>query len=457
MVIVERECQCQASYHPITDLVIDRYYGASSPYDELTVENLQLLTVKQAVADGVYFAQNVDFAFDTNHSSNAPQAPWVFSGGSYSGALSAWTASVAPGTFWAYHSSSAPVEAIEDYWQYFSPVQEGMATNCSKDVTLVIDYVDSILLNGTADEILALKTQFGMETLEHDDDFASVLQNGPWSWQELSNYSPYSEFFTFCDAVENVEAGAAVTPGPDGVGLEKALAGYAAWINDTIAGPDACTYYGYDEYDLSCYDSYDANNTIFTDITVDNAPNRQWNWILCNEPLNYWQDGAPEGRPTIVSRLVTAEYWERQCALFFPPTDGYSYGQAEGLTVTDVNEWSQGWDITNTTRLTWTNGEFDPWRTASVSSGYRPGGALKSTAEAPVNITPQGVHCYDLILKNGVNNAGVQAVIDTEVAQMVKCKFSLAIFPGIRRSVTYANRSRGCRVLCPGLLGGEKE
>lgn len=37
------------------------------------------------------------------------------SGGSYSGALTAWLESVSPGTFWAYHSTSAPVEAIYDY------------------------------------------------------------------------------------------------------------------------------------------------------------------------------------------------------------------------------------------------------------------------------------------------------------------------------------------------------
>lgn len=46
---------------------------------------------------------------------NLIEQPWVLSGGSYSGALSAWTESTAPGTFWAYHASSAPVEAIYDY------------------------------------------------------------------------------------------------------------------------------------------------------------------------------------------------------------------------------------------------------------------------------------------------------------------------------------------------------
>jgi hypothetical protein len=98
-----------AEYH------LDRFWGESSPYDDLTAENLQLLTLKQAIADFVYFAKTVALPFDTAHFSNADKAPWVFSGGSYSGALAAWTESTSPGTFWAYHASSAPVEAIDDY------------------------------------------------------------------------------------------------------------------------------------------------------------------------------------------------------------------------------------------------------------------------------------------------------------------------------------------------------
>ena len=57
-------------------------------------------------------------------------------------------------------------------WQYFAPVQEGMAKNCSADVSLVVDHVDSVLTNGTAAEILALKKMFGLQDLEHNDDFA---------------------------------------------------------------------------------------------------------------------------------------------------------------------------------------------------------------------------------------------------------------------------------------------
>lgn len=133
--------------------------------------------------------------------------------------------------------------------------------------------------------------------------------------------------------------------------------------------------------------------------------------------FDYWQDGAPENTSTIVSRLVTAEYWQRQCALFFPPPG--TYGDAEGATPDRVNAYTGGWNtVDNTTRLMWTNGEFDPWRDSTVSSDYRPGGPFEGTADAPVNIVPAGIHCSDMLANNGVANAGVQAVIDAAVAQI---------------------------------------
>ena len=76
---------------------------------------MQHLTLKNSIADLTLFAKTVKLPFDKNGSSSATKAPWVLSGGSYSGALAAWTEHTAPGTFWAYHASSAPVEAISDY------------------------------------------------------------------------------------------------------------------------------------------------------------------------------------------------------------------------------------------------------------------------------------------------------------------------------------------------------
>lgn len=76
-------------------------------------------------------------------------------------------------------------------------------------------------------------------------------------------------------------------------------------------------------------------------------------------PANYNSNsGAPSNVPSIVSRTVNADYWQRQCPLFFPEVNGYTYGSASGRTAEQVNAYTQGWDLTNTTRLMWANGYY---------------------------------------------------------------------------------------------------
>lgn len=112
-----------------------------------------------------------------------------------------------------------------------------MPTNCSADVISVIEYVDSVLLSNDTAAKNELKAKFGLEGLEHDDDFASVLENGPWQWQGNSFTTGYSSFYQWCDAVENVGAlfpNTSSVPGAEGVGLTKALDGYAKWIREEV-------------------------------------------------------------------------------------------------------------------------------------------------------------------------------------------------------------------------------
>lgn len=162
-------------------------------------------------------------------------------------------------------------------------------------------------------------------------------------------------------------------------------------------------------------DTYNASSPIYTDLTVDNPWDRQWEWILCNEPLAYWQDGAAYGTPSLVSSLVSAEYWQRQCGLYFTPPG--TFGSEVGKSVATTNAYTKGWDIEGTTtRLIFTNGQYDPWKDSTVSSDFKPGGPYNGTDDAPVLVIPGGIHCSDMIAKNGAVNAGAQEVIDTEIA-----------------------------------------
>jgi hypothetical protein len=207
------------------------------------------------------------------------------------------------------------------------------------------------------------------------------------------------------------------------VGVEKAVAGYAKWFNETFL-PDFCDSYGYPEwagtYNIKCLDTYDATSPMYADWSLSNQLDRQWWWMTCNEPFGYWQDGAPRYRPSIVSRLITEEYWTRQCGLFFPEIAGKTYGLAVGKTYQDVNEYTGGWFIDDTTRLLYVNGEFDPWREASVASDFRPGGPLQSTEKVPAKLVPGGFHTSDLVTRNGLVNAGAKKVIDQGVQKMAQ-------------------------------------
>lgn len=115
----------------------------------------------------------------------------------------------------------------------------------------------------------------------------------------------------FCDSVENVGPlypNSTVIPGAEGVGLEKALEGYANWVKTELlpgcmSNPSReacmssftngflctdCAGYGYDEWSdddsLGCFDSYNETSPIYTDVTVSNPIDRQWTWMLCNDP-----------------------------------------------------------------------------------------------------------------------------------------------------------------------------
>ena len=219
-----------------------RYYGGSSPFDTLTAENLRHLTLHNAITDLVHFARTVTLPFDPEDRNRAPHTPWIVVGCSYAGALSSWTATTAPGTFWAHYAASAPVEAIEDFWRYFEPVRSGMPCNCSHDVALVISHVNSVLAHADLRTKEALKDQFGLSLLKHDDDFASALQLPLWEWQNNGFTSGYSKFFEFCDYVENVQTGSNHHEVPDGkgVGSRRALTGFAKWMREAYL--PGCTY-----------------------------------------------------------------------------------------------------------------------------------------------------------------------------------------------------------------------
>lgn len=104
------------------------------------------------------------------------------------------------------------------------------------------------------------------------------------------------------------------------------------------------------------------------------------------------------------------------CVQEFPDKNGHQYGLKGARTYHTVNKHTGGWRNVKTTRLLWINGQFDPWRPATVSWEGRPGGALQSTPEAPVFVIEGAGHCNDYVTKNAGTPQG-KPVFDATLAQ----------------------------------------
>ncbi|KAG5917833.1 hypothetical protein E4U42_007097 [Claviceps africana] len=402
-----------------------RYYGESSPFANLTVANLQHLTLDNAIQDLVYFANNVVFPFDKKRSSSPDKAPWVLTGCSYAGALTAWIYRLAPGTFWAYHCSSAVVEAIPDFWEYYAPVEAAMPRNCSKDVKSVVKHIDQVLSSDDVGAKYALKKRFALQGLSHNNDFVVALEFAFASWQGTSFIPPktQSRFFQFCDYVENVfpETKTHHVPGPEGVGLEKALNGWARWTSEVFV-PGWCGDYDYwqgDNKTVACFDYNNDQNPFYHDLSIENQADRQWKWLLCNEAFEWWRVQGPPGvDPGLVSKFADLAYTRMMCEKMFPWDGKYAVGLDAGRSAATVNKMTGGWDFGKTKRLMWTAGEYDPWRPATVAADRRPGGPLPSSPEAPVWVIPKAAHCSDAYTKAVQYNADFARIFNEILVKM---------------------------------------
>ncbi|KAG8987344.1 hypothetical protein FRB90_003394 [Tulasnella sp. 427] len=389
-----------------------RYWGQSSPYSTLSTANLKYLNVDQAIEDTRYFVDNVKLPWTKTATTSHPdKVPWVNLGCSYPGVLSAYTQKKYPNKFAAAWASSAPVQAQGDFWQYFEPIEEGMPKNCSKDVAAAIKEIDQTLLHGSDTAKYNLKQRFGLEKL-HDDDFGQALVYPMYSWQSMqaSSYATSGEdpFFQFCDAIET-HADGTIERSANGVGATTAITNYAKWMKTLSAEQCGAGQGG------GCYTSYDYTSTRYTDWTVGNRWDRQWRWMVCTE-FGWFQDGDPGNYASIVSALVTPEYNLRQCDHMFPKADG-TPGNYHPDTYDNNRDHGGGWNI-RANNLFVVNGQFDPWRSATLSSKWAP--KFRNTPHQRVEVVKGGHHCWDWNLYGAKYDHDVKRVVDRGIHRVKK-------------------------------------
>lgn len=62
--------------------------------------------------------------------------------------------------------------SLHDVCADYNPIQNGMPRNCSADLSRIIEHVDKVIDDGNSTVVRELQTMFGMQDLNHTDDFA---------------------------------------------------------------------------------------------------------------------------------------------------------------------------------------------------------------------------------------------------------------------------------------------
>ena len=345
-----------------------RYYGQnrSIPVDKLTIDNLQYLTSRQALADYANFIKTNSLRIQGEPLPN--NSRWITFGGSYSGALSAWMRYKYPELVFGAHASSAPVLAQIDFWKYGYAVDSGLpkirggsklcADNWSKAITAFDNLVE------TSSNLSFVKHMFGVYDSLDIRDLSAVSTifggdvqygpNAPSSWLGKVCNGKLFPSFTFTNASES-----------------QLLLDLAALVKEEFPNR------------IAIEENLDTRYISSSSNLVQNL----WDWQYCNE-FGFLQTGSKESPRAFYSRLLTTEYYEWGCNLMFGNySKSIPYAQS-------INDEFHGLDIINeVSNVVFTNGDIDPWHWLGINPD------TMAIENIPNNNTvifiEEGFHCSD--------------------------------------------------------------
>ncbi|KAM3418247.1 hypothetical protein BST61_g4248 [Cercospora zeina] len=373
-----------------------RYYGTSWPVPDLSTENFRFLTTAQALADAAYFASNIQFPGLAKYGDlTAKTTPYFSYGGSYAGAFSALLRVIYPDVFWGSISSSGVTKAIWDNWQYFVPIAEYAPSDCISVQRKLANFVDGIICERNDTDLSGqLKTVFGLEGLQYDDDFAQAVTVNPLGgWQNL-NWEPdagSNAFYEYCDNITSTEV-----LYPD---IESRRSAVESLIKESGSPADATQILNIIGYfnATQLQDQRDSNDTIeqhfgthnetyYAQTSISEASFKSWPYQYCTEWGYLPTANTPsEFGPPLVSRTMTIEYLSIVCKLAFNITDPPN--------VDIINQYG-GYDISYP-RLAIVDGAWDPWRPATPHAFEFGAKNRTSTASEPFILISEAIHHWD--------------------------------------------------------------
>jgi len=376
--------------HAAMFILEHRYYGKSRPTPDMSVKNLAWLSADQALAD----IANFRVAMSEKHNLTGP---WVALGGSYPGSLAAWLRVKYPHLFAGTVSSSGPLHAKPDFFEYLEVVADALDTTSPGCNANVVDAIVRIMnhlrqQSGSAhvSKMFKLCSPLDPSNLQ---DMAMFMESLMENVEDIVQYNKDNRnngdmnITTVCNVMKDETLGCTMMR--------------FAEINQLTMNKDGskCMEHRYKAQLTGL-----QNTTWPEEVDVTKyfgaVGNRPWFYQTCTE-FGWYQSSDQPGHP--YGKLFPVQNFQTMCSQVFGPKYNASL---LNQGVDNTNMQFGGTDIA-VTNVVFVQGSIDPWHALGITKDI--------SAEAPAILINGTAHCANLYqeketdlqeLKNARNRVG---------------------------------------------------
>lgn len=347
-----------------------RFYGASIPTADLSEDNLRVLSSHQSIADISRFIR--EYLFPTYNLSSSNTI--VTFGGSYPGALSAWTRLRLPHLVSVAFSTSSPVQAVADFTGYNDVVSASLANldiggspQCLENIQSAFQIFDAAMTGNTSSRTAMSQLMSSCAPAVSDLDAMWLANNVAGNIMGVVQYNDDMPGSYDVRQLCAVMTDSTMTP-------INALAQATLQMQGGVCA------------DSSWNDFVAQLRNVTADPTVTGVGLRQWTWQTCTQ-FGYYQT-CENGTKCPFSKLMTL------ASNFLTCTQGFDNRVGPAVNVDRINftnDYYGGQTDFKADRVIFTNGLVDPWHHLSVTPGYN-----SSLVGNAAIIIPTGAHCRQM-------------------------------------------------------------
>merc|ERR1719167_807465 len=318
-------------------LLEHRYYGKSNPTEDMSTENMRYLSSRQGLEDLGHFMTAMNVKYNQTFS-------WVTFGGSYPGSLSAWMRLRFPHLVTGSVSSSGPLFAKLDYFEYLQVVADALDTtgpDCNVAMTQALTAVENLVTDenswGDLSVMFKLCTDLdGSNILDVMSFMKLLIDNLAGIVQYNGRFS--EDIFSICEVMTDESIGEPINR--------------LAAVNDIMLGlnQEECVDHEYESFlSLLTETSWSGGGVGW----------RQWIWQTCTE-FGWYQTTNQESG--VYGRSLPLEFFEQWCQDAF----GADFTHEMLQKSVEASNIEYGGYEPSVSNVVFVHGSIDPWHAMGV-------------------------------------------------------------------------------------------